>query len=316
MPQNVTAVAEYHFNRIVRSRVLWLLSLPILLDGIVNVTTTQTAMQYLGNLRYIASFQRGIAICIPFACIFFGARAIAGARGAGQLQTTVLQPVSRLDVLVGKALGQTAALLLAISAVVFVGYLYGTVSGFRPPIPRTLGFEILSGVYAGALTIGMIGLSALFQRAIVPASVAFVGGATSFLFYESIVAAPLKLLYGSASGGSPAGTDGTVLASTQPDAPLGLLALVSRLPPTNAYYAFSNWALGLPNADALSLLIVFNLRPDSVSLGVTPLGPLFGDSGVPLYLHPMASVVTLVSISLVVFAVGYAVFKRSDLQQL
>lgn len=279
----------------------------------MNVLTSPTAITHLGNLRYIASFQRGVGIVTPVACIILGAQAVAGARGEGYLKTTVIQPVSRQEVLIGKAGGRAAGLSVPLSLALLIGYLHGAISGHAPPVLSTVGFAAMSALYVGTLMIAMIGLSAVFKRAITPAGTAFVLGGGAFLFYDNLLPIPLKAIYGVREGSSSTGT-GLSVSSAQSNAPIAISTFLERLLPTSSYYTLTNWVLGLPNTDSLSIFIIQDLTPRVTALGVVNLSEVYSGQSVPIYLHPLISGVVLVAASAIVFLLGYISFKKSDLQ--
>ncbi|RYJ14292.1 hypothetical protein ELS19_10170 [Halogeometricum borinquense] len=313
MFNNWYPIATHEFSEVVKSRLVWLLTVPIVLDGLLNVLTSQTAIQHLGNLRYIASFQRGMGLVIPIACIILGARAVGGARGKGFLTNTALQPVSRGDVLVGKAAGRTSGLLVPLSTGLALGYIHGAMNGDIPPLLPTIGFWLANIVYLGSLMFAMIGLSAFFKEALAPAGFAFILGGGTFLFYDELLPIPLKAIYG-VTKASPS-TSGVSMTWEQPDAPLGLVAFLSRLPPTNAHQALTNWPLGLPNSDSLSIFVIRQLEPDFIAPSVVILGDAYGGQPVPFYLHPLVSGVVLLVFSTAVFALGYYTFNNTDFNQ-
>ncbi|ELZ95853.1 hypothetical protein C440_06172 [Haloferax mucosum ATCC BAA-1512] len=312
MPGNWQPIARREFRTTVKSRFVWILLIPIVLDGLLNVITSQTAIQHLGNLRYIASFQRGIGIITPIACIILGAKTVGGARGEGYLKYTAIQPVSRIGLLLGKVVGRASGLIVPLSAGVFLGYLHGVVGANAPPLLPTVGFWLASVLYVGTLMLAMVGLSATFKNALAPSGLAFILGGGMFLFYDNLLPILLKSIYGVEEVSS--GTSFAV-SSVHSSAPLTVSAFLTRLLPTNAYYTLTNWTLGLPNTDSLSIFVIYQLTPQVTALDVVLLENAFESQPVPVYLHPLMSGAVLVFFSTFVFVLGYYTFNNTDFNQ-
>jgi ABC-type transport system involved in multi-copper enzyme maturation permease subunit len=275
--------------------------IPVILDGLLTVLTSPTAVEYLGKLRYVAPFQRGVLLATPVLCVVLGAQAIGGARSAGYLKTTALQPVSRTDILVGKITGRTVAVIVPLLTVLTIGVVHGTLREGVPPLTPVFLFAAVTTFYALVLMSAMIGVSALFDRAITPAGIAFVSGGFVYLFYDNVLSAVLKALFGVAESGRPA-------------TPVGLTTFLRRLPPTESYFVLTNWVFGLPNTDSFYQFVIYDLTPDTVSLSVQNLNVVFQQGPIPIYLQQWVSVLILALFGSIPLVVGHLVFKQADIQ--
>jgi Cu-processing system permease protein len=151
-------------------------------------------MSGLGNVgvsgfgRTAASLLNLVMVVVPLMALLIGAMSVAGEREQGTLQTLLAQPVVLEEVLLGKFLGLSAALLATILAgfglsALVIGYYGGAarVGGYA----QLVGYTCLFGL--GYLGVGYF-VSTLFRR--VPTAL----GIALFLWLTSVFLSDLGLM--------------------------------------------------------------------------------------------------------------------------
>ena len=151
-------------------------------------------MSGLGNVgvsgfgRTAASLLNLVMVVVPLMALLIGAMSVAGEREQGTLQTLLAQPVVLEEVLLGKFLGLSAALLATILAgfglsALVIGYYGGSaqVGGYA----QLVGYTCLFGL--GYLSVGYF-VSTLFRR--VPTAL----GIALFLWLTSVFLSDLGLM--------------------------------------------------------------------------------------------------------------------------
>lgn len=299
--QNWFRLADREARRLLASKGVWLVGATILIDGFISIPSGPTAVRYLGNLRFVAAFQRGISLVGALGCIVFGAQAVARARREGYLTTTVLQPISRFEILVGKAVGRTVAVSVPVVAAVLAGVGIGVLDGVFPPLVGVVAFICATVLYLFAITTAMVGFSTLVEHVAVAAAPGFVSGAFLLVFYEESVNKVLELLYGTSK-----------IAPGSEHA--GIAFLLQRANPLQAFLVLSNWALGLPNSATYHQILLAELEPESTVLGVKLLSAVYVERAAPWYLHEAISIPILLAFGAVPFAIASKHFDTIDIR--
>jgi ABC-2 type transport system permease protein len=271
------AIARKDFEDAVRSR--WLLGLTVLftllVSAVVYITrpspgSTATSNAVLNSVIIKSAF---VTTLIPLIALVISYGAVVGERESGSIKLLLSLPHSRADVVVGKVVGRSAALV----APVVAGFLL-------PAIVLVVGpFEFLAGSYLGytllAATLGAVFVSIAvgFSAAMPSQRLAMVGAiALYFLFVPLWGAIQLSLRLILLLGGTPGWLP---LTGQQVFTALRLVN------PTGAYKIVTSAFMA---------------------------GELFTGGGIPLRLE-VAAVVVLACWFLLPLLVGIRQFERADL---
>lgn len=279
-------VARKDFADARRSKALWgTTALFVLLSvGMAVLYATVPAVRLdigeVSTLGYLTLLLAATTLFVAIAAIVVAAGAIAGERDSGSAKLLLGFPHSRRDVVLGKLLGRTAvlgvALLVGLAAtLVVVLALFDTFSPVDYAV-FTLVTLLLVLVYVGI----MVGLSATTGSG----GRAMAYGIGAFVVLELLAdLLPMVALF-VANG----------FSLTTPETLPGWVAFLNVLTPTAAYTNALGWFLG-----------------DGTSAEMALGGALGGP--VPFYLTGWASVVVLLAWLVVPLALGYRSFARADL---
>jgi ABC-2 type transport system permease protein len=219
-------VARKDFQDASRSRALWALSIIfVILSGLI----VWAFSEILGGgnqasiLGLIGALKSPMTLFISIVALLVGHKAIVGERESGSLKVLLSLPHSRLDVVLGKLVGRTVVLWLAIG----LGFLTGTVVWFGTVGSGSLGklgfFAVLTLVFALAYMSVAVAVSAATRSGSRATAIA-IGVWLVFQFLWSLIILALRF---AASGFSLE----AVLTRDQP----GWAAFLESLNPASAY---------------------------------------------------------------------------------
>ncbi|WP_128477511.1 ABC transporter permease [Halorussus pelagicus] len=273
-------VARKDFADAVRSRMLWVITAIFLLFTVGAVFIQRVVFSEQPGFPSAVQFLTVPAgLIVPLTALVVAYLAIAGERESGSIKILLGLPHTRADVVLGKLVGRTAVVTVAL-LVAFVGaalILLGLSGGLAVVefVLLTLLTALLGLTFVG-IAIGASALSATRSRAMALAISAF------FLFQVIWDIIPLGTYY-LVEGGLPTG------ATRLP----AWFYLVQGLNPTNAYSQASE--------------IVFS--------GIGPIVPAeaLAGSSVPFYVQNWFCLVILALWLVVPVALGYWRFERADI---
>jgi len=220
-----TAVAKKDFRDAVQSRALWaLLAVFVVLSVVLSYSYAEfptlvggTEQATVGGLVFFTS---GIvSLFVSLTAIVVCYKAIAGERELGSIKLMLALPHSRLDVFVGKLVGRTGVLSLALAVGLVVGLGVGSaLLGSFEPVPLVL-FLFVTLLFAVVYVTIVVSISATTGST----SRATTGALGFFLLFELLWdVVPLGVVYVA---------NGLSLPAQMPDWTFPLM----QLPPSSAY---------------------------------------------------------------------------------
>ena len=277
------AIARKDFQDAARSKALWALSalFVLFMAGMAYVFTLlgnaggqgSAELESIGLLVFLVT---PVTLLIPITGLVIAHKAIAGEVESGSAKFLLSLPHTRRDAVVGKVVGRSAVMCLAVlvGLVVAAVVVVGLYDSFDPA--AYVGFSLLSLLLTAVFTAIGVGLSALTTDS-GRATILAIGFYVVFeLVWDVVPAGANYLLNGSFF---PTGV------------PPEWYLLLNRIPPSAAFTTAVN-----------------QLLPGDYGA----LAPLFPE-GVPLYLSEWAALATLLAWLVVVPAIGYWRFDAADL---
>lgn len=296
---NWLPLARKEFRSLKRSKGLWVLAALLLVSGLLSINVGPTVRSELGATASIAAFQRPVGALIGFAGLLVGFRAIVGERESGSLKFPIGLPHTRLDVVLGKLVGRTAALSLPILVAIPLGVLVGVFVNGVPSILTLVLFVLVSLLYALTLVAIGIGISALVRTSTRAAAV--------ILAYVLVVLISWKRvsfqLY-TLSTGNP------VNIFAIPASPLLFLAV--RLSPIGAFYLLTNTLFGVGNSAAGYQSVLGQFAPNTTTNALV-VDITFQNLPTPFYLNPWLAPLILVAWMVLVGGLGYLKFSHTNI---
>ncbi|GKZ12419.1 ABC transporter permease [Haladaptatus sp. T7] len=273
---SILVVARKDFEDAVRSKTLWAITALFVLFTSGTVYALNQVME-LNNTSALQMLTLPAGLIIPITALVAAYLAIAGERESGSIKLLLGLPHTRLEVLLGKLLGRTAVVTVAIGGafVVTAGVLaalYGTVS-----LTDYLSLLLLTALFGAvfvSIAVGISAATATRARAMAAAVGVFV---TFQILWDYVPMGIYYLVEGAIPGGGPLPA---------------WYFLVLTLNPKNAYTSASG--LFFPKAQATS----FAAR-------------VIGDP--PFYLDAWFGLVVLALWFVLPAALGYLRFQRVDL---
>jgi ABC-2 type transport system permease protein len=277
-------VAKKDLRDSIRSRWLWVLTVLFVLftAGIAYAFSVleEGAEGDLTTLELLFFLQSPSSLLIPIIALVISYKAVVGERDSGSLKVLLSLPHTRGDMVLGKVLGRSASLGVAVT----IGFVTALIVVFWRYAEFDAGayalFFLITLLFAltfVAVGVGMSSLVSTGSRALA-AAIGF------WVVFEFLWGALVFALYWVANGFSLDGfSDGL------PD----WLEFIQSLPPGSAY------------SSAVTALLPEN--PDAVPGQVTSSGD------VPLYLEDWFGIVILVGWLLLIPTLGYLRFRAADL---
>lgn len=248
----------------------------------------------VGYLQYLGS------LLVPLAVVFLGYATIAGERETGRIKMLLGLPMTRNDIIVGKAVGQGIGIGLPILVSVVIVTLIGLLRhGLFSPLRyiAVIGAAIL---YFGALVCIVVSISALFKRARQAAAVLVIG---VVLVIELTWRAVVNVFLSTIRDAGLIGTDTSLL---------GFQMLLLRLTPSGAFHVLTNWILGIGNSANNHTWVLRESQPN-VSTPALVAELVFSPGEIPLYLHEAGAILVLIMWIVLPVFVALSMFNRGDL---
>lgn len=291
-----TPVALKEFRAVVTSVGTWLF-VPLLF--IWGVRPNSLGWESLGPDMSLGFIQLASSTGIPLAVVLLTFRSVVSPRRSGSLKLTLNLPVTRREILVSKGVGRATGVGALIVATSFGVSLYGAIRFGYFSVLRFLLMLLVTLFYGAVLVSVCIAASAASKHLSRVASL-IGGGFLLFILWWEILA---TIIYSTLTG-----------VSVNPRNPPadGLLYLLHRLSPKGAYNVVSNWVLGVGNSSANFSNTLSSIDP-TTSINAISAEAAFSGHALPVYLHPVVSLIVLAVWGIIPFVVASRRFSRGDL---
>ncbi|CQR52579.1 ABC transporter permease [Haloferax massiliensis] len=264
------SVVRTEFQRCLRGKTPWLLALCLLLVSRVPTSPEQAVVRHLGDAAAFPRAQTAVAIVVPFAAAALGFRSVVGERESGTARVLLGTELSRTDLVVGKALGRGAAIMVPVLVTTPLLVAYGTYTYESISLPVLAGLLVAAAAYAFAWTTVTVSLSAAMSSTTRAAGVVFAVTLLLGIFWSDITVA---LLWNLVTGSTPSNE----MAHPELFSALKWFSLPS------AYYVLTDWLLGVPVGPGSAALQVSDaLRNNGTLATASPPLPVW--VGVPIFL--------------------------------
>ena len=245
---------------------------------------------------YIQLMVGVLAFFVPIVAIVLAYDSITGERDSGTLKLLLSLPHSRLDVVVGKALGRGAV----VSVAVLVAFVVAAIAILATPFEFAFGNYVLFALLTVVLGLAFVGLSVGFSAAADSSRRAMIGTVTMFVLFTLIWGRFANGLVQLLSNNTDLGSDVLV--------PLHLFVTI--LNPTEAYRTLALSLLsGNPLGARVGLIGGGGLQGQFLQ---AQYAQIVGES-LPFYLSDPFVGLVLVFWMVVVPLAGYWVFEEADL---
>jgi ABC-type transport system involved in multi-copper enzyme maturation permease subunit len=275
------------------SKGAWILATLIVLFGF---RPTYLGWDAVGQNITVGYVQVGASALLPVGALLLSYQSVIGERTTGRIKFLLGLPLTRAQILWGKATGRFvgvgAAATVATLVVAGVGVAEHGPFALLPFVGVLAATLLLCGA---AVALGVL-LSTLTRRTVTAATGVFAYLIVT-LFWSQIVSSAYAAVTG--------------VPVNPYDAPAsGPLFLALRLTPDAAYNVLTNWLLGVGNSADLFHVVATKLAP-GVSVNAFVVEAAFGGPG-PWYLHPALSAGTLLAWVAVPLALARRVFAGGD----
>ena len=298
------SVAKKDFKSARRSRMLWagavllglIAALLAYVSGGVNRPPTESVQELFGVLTLVA------AVLLPIVALVASYLAIAGERESGGIKFLLSLPNTRREVFVGKLLSRVGIVVggVAFMYVAAVSVALGRHGAF--PAMTIFGTFLLTVLYGSAfvsVAVSMSAAAASRSRAIAGALTAYFVLVILYVFPVIRISSMVRWAHTTLLGSDP-----------NPD----LYNAVRHTSPYLAYQKATNFVFP---AEMVSRPFRDSIRNTGPTVEPGPRGlsqSTLADPDLPLYLTDEFSLVVLAFWAVVPLAIGYAVFKRADLE--
>lgn len=278
-------VAKKDLRDSIRSRWLWVLTVLFVLftAGIAYAFSVlnEGAEEELTTLELLFFLQSPASLLIPIIALVISYKAIVGERDSGSLKVLLSLPHTRADVVLGKVLGRSASLALAVA----VGFVTALLVIFWRYAEFDAGayalFFLITLLFALTFIAVGVGMSSIVSTG----SRALAAAISFWVVFEFLWGALVFVLYWV--------TNGFSLEGFNPADPPDWLEFIQGLAPGTAY------------SNAVTALLPEN--PNAVP------GQITSNGDVPIYLEDWFGIVILVGWLLLLPTLGYLRFRAADL---
>jgi len=281
---------------ILTQKTVWVL-LPLLV--VIGYQPSSTGYEQMGSDMTLGFTQLSVQLLFPFVVFLLTFRAVVSPRTAGSLKLTLNLPLTRREILLSKILGRTAGICVVVVTAAVALTVLGTV---RFGFPNSLRFASVVGLtllYVLVLVIISVSVSAMSSSLVRVVGTVFTTYILAFIFWAPIT----DSLYATFTGTS---------VSRQSPPAEGLLFLLDRLSPENAYNVLTNWSLAVGNSAGTFEFVLTELRPGH-NTNVLVVESTFQAGSAPFYLHPAFAVGIFLLWIVIPAAVASYQFRRADI---
>lgn len=286
-------LARSECRTVLTSKGAWILAVLIVLWGF---RPTYTGWDAVGRNLTIGYVQIGTSLFLPIGALLLSYQSLIGERTTGSIKFLLELPLTRTQILFGKAIGRFLGISGAIVAATLILAGIGLVEHGVFAVFPFLGTLVATLLLVGAMVaVGMF-VSTVTRRTVTAATAVFAYFLV-MLFWSQIVTSMYTAITGT---------------PVDPyDAPAsGPLFFALRLTPDGAYDVLTNWFLGVGNSTELFHIVYTKLAP-SVSVNAFVVEAAFDGAG-PWYLHPVLSLAILFVWLVLPLVLARRVFTRGD----
>lgn len=293
-------LARKEFYDHIQSKGIWLLSGFLILASYISIGGPPYVVAALENNTTLAAFQAPVSIFATFGAVLLSHRSIVSERESGSIKFVSGMPVRRHDILLGKAIGQTAVLCAPLLLTFLIVGGLGTLQYGLFSLSKFALFVAVSVVYLLLNVCVGVSISAAVTTSVQAATAAFsyylvfILGWVDFIIYQ--IYTPLT---------------GIQVNPLNPPASESLF-LLHRLSPAGAYNVLTNWILSTGNSASWIVGVLADLQPNTRSNALV-VELAFSRSDTPFVLHEELALLVFAGWILVPFSVGYYRFRRADL---
>lgn len=292
---NVMLLARKEFTDSMRSRALWAATALLTVVASAAVVLPSVALDSVDPVTLPQYMLAPLATFVAITALVTGYLAIAGERDSGSIKMLLGLPYTRLDVVLGKYLGRSVVVSIAI----LVSYLVTAVVGFALYGSLPISAYALLALLTVVLGVAFVGIAVAISAGAGGRSRAITLAVGVFFLFELLWSTLSQGLYFVVTFGDLPGTS----------VPAWYI-LFQRLSPTNA---FKN-AAGLFIADDATRVNVS--QQQGATSGGSDAAPTLAErigGELPFYLEEWFALVILACWILVPVVIGYLRFKRADL---
>lgn len=286
-------LARSECRTVLTSKGAWILAVLVVLWGF---RPTYAGWDAVGRNLTIGYVQIGVSLFLPIGALLLSYQSLIGERTTGSIKFLLGLPLTRTQILFGKATGRFIGVGAAMVVATLVLAGIGLVEHGAFAVFPFLGTLVATLLLVGAMVALGVFVSTVTRRTVTAATAVFAYFLVT-LFWNQIVTS----VYTTATG-----------VPVDPyDAPAsGPLFLALRLTPDGAYNVLTNWSLGVGNSAELFRIVYTKLAP-GVSVNAFVVEAAF-DGGGPWYLHPALSLLVLLVWLVVPLVLARCVFNRGD----
>jgi ABC-type transport system involved in multi-copper enzyme maturation permease subunit len=286
-------LARSECRTVLTSKGAWILVALVVLWGF---RPTYAGWDAVGRNITVGYVQIGVSLFLPVGALLLSYQSLIGERTTGSIKFLLGLPLTRMQILLGKATGRFVGIGVAMVAATLLLAGIGLVEhGPFAPL-RFLG-TLAATLLLGCAMIAIGVFISTVTRRTVTAATGVIAYFLVTLFWSQIVTS----VYTAVTG---------VPVDPYDAPPSGPLFLALRLTPDGAYNVLTNWILGVGNSAELFYIVYTKLAP-GVSVNAFVVEAAF-DGGGPWYLHPALSLVVLLVWSVVPLVLAHRVFTRGD----
>lgn len=287
-------LAQRECRTVLTSKGAWILAILVVLWGF---RPTYSGWDAVGQNITIGYIQLGVTFFVPIGALLLSYQSLIHERATGSIKFLLALPLTRTQVLFGKATGRvigiSAAIVVATLVLAGIGLVeHGTFSVLV--FFGTLGVTLL--FISAMVALGIL-VSTITHRTVTAATAVFSYFFVT-LFWDQIVTSIYTAITGV-----------PVDPYNAPDS--GPLFFVLRLTPDGAYNVLTNWFLGVGNSAELFHTVYTKLAPN-ISVNAFVVEAAFDGGTGPWYLHPSLSFVVLLIWLLLPLLLARGVFMRGD----
>lgn len=254
--------------------------------------------EVLGPDAGVMALQAPIGNVVLIGGLVLGHRTIVDERTTGRIKLTAAMPHSRRDIVFGKIVGVATPLAAVVGGLSLVAAILALITYGPPSVLRFVAFSAVSLGYAFICT-GIGAMVSASATSSIRATVAMLLTLTAVLLWKQIATRAYVFVTGSQIN----------LLAPPAD---GVLFLIRRLDPRNAYYLVTNWIYGVGNAPGVYSSVVEKMHPevDVVLHDVFVVEKTFESP--PLYLAEPVGVAILAAWAIIPLYVATRVFRTAS----
>lgn len=285
-------LARLECERLLRSWGIWVFAVVLVLNINWSLHPTLGAVPVDDSTTVLGAFQQGLVSLVAVGGVLASFQSVAQERESGALRTHLALPQSRAEILLGKVLGRSLALVAMLVPVFVAGAILAFVTyGVVDVVGVGVIWLLTTGYAFVGVSIG-VAISASVRTGRTATAVTL-GYTIVLLLWRSTFAPQLF----------------DVLRGYVPGSNAKLFFVLGRLAPTSAYNVLTNAVIGVGNSAAPWIQVVFALDP-RVQTNFRLVVDAF--ETIPLSLWPLTSLIVLAGWAVVSVGIAYLRFRGAD----